>query len=188
METPPPLGDPSRATRRSRIALAIYGIIGIPLVLVYVGAIMWGWWPDSPTNFPGFGATPKGCRQTYGEPVPGSFAKPQVSPCSLWYKTGGWYVLVGFDEHNRAEQFIFCKAEHPFGESPIITDAQQSRLLEKLKQGSAWNLYQTSAEGSQWNRKDDQAVAYYVVSSRWMIFMNQAGWDRFQASLKADSK
>lgn len=168
--------------------MVVYGMIGIPLLVGYVGVIAWGWWPDSPTDFPGFRATPWQCRKAYGEPVPGSFAKPQVSPYSLWYKTRGWYVLVGFDEHSRAEQFIFCKAEHPFGESPWITDTQQSRLLEKLRQGSAWELYKTDAVGSQWNRQDDQAVAFYVTSSHWMIFMSQTGWDRFEANLKTDGK
>ena len=161
-----------------RVFLAI--CLGSAVIFLLCLGVVWasGWFAVGLDTVADFGATSSQCEATFGRPTKLVFAKPQNSPRSVVYFKKGWFIMIGYDEQDRAEQFVFCKAKLPDTNSPPMSEQEQKFLLGKYQDGSTWTFSSNNGNGPIWQRDDHQACASYVADSRWLVLMNREGLDR----------
>ncbi len=158
----------SWAHRALAFSLAMLALAGCFVAVLFSR----GWWPAIPGDLPGLGATAERCAAAFGPPVDVAKGSNWDSLKNVTYVKGAWYVFVGYNEVGRAERFIFSKAKLPIIPSAQISASEQQALLDRLKDGSTWALYQTTADGPGWKRTDNQAFASYVAVRRWLVVMD----------------
>ena len=126
----------------------------------------------------GFGATAQQCEAAYGSPKVETSDPVLVHPRTRGYVKNGWLIMVGYDERDRAEQFVFSKSVPPPVKTPVLTDAEQRAILDQFKGASAWNIPHDNGNGPIWMRADGQVHASYIADQHWLVIMNAAGMDR----------
>ncbi len=160
---------PSSWARRALVvSLTILTLMGASVVVL----LSRGWWPASPDNVAGLGATAERCRAAFGRDIDVVNGSGWDSARNVLYVKGAWFVYVGYNEAGRAEQFIFCKAKLPIMPSAHLSAAEQQTLLDRFGDGSTWDLYQSTADGPGWKRTDNKAFASYIAERRWLVIMD----------------
>ncbi len=91
--------------------------------------------------------------------------------------------MVGFDEQDRVEQFVFSKTTSLPTKPLVLTEGEQQALLDEFSRGSPWKFAGNDGNGPLWARADGQAYASYIADQRWLVVMNAAGRERSTRAL-----
>ena len=160
---------------RPAIVLVLAVLVGCPLWYFAYDRVAFSRLPIR--TYAGFGQTTAQCAAAYGHANVIFPNKMYVSPQLRGYIKAGFSILIGFDEQGRAEQFVVSKAGS-FRASDL--SGQEQRLwLDQLAEGSTWTLQaKDNGDGPIWLRADDQACASYIMSTHYLVVLNQHGMDR----------
>ena len=159
----------------------------LAILLICAAGIIWWrvhWELDPAPGWVDCGATPAECLAAFHLSRDISGDVKLLSAHHRLYVTGGWSILVGFDEQDRAEHFMYSKFNMVrFSSGPVpVSAAEREDILDHFRGGSFWKQQPNQDFGSSWQRDDEERFAIFYPEWQGMVVMN---WEYFNRQFKA---